>query len=144
MLGRKNPELGKQLSEEVLGDLKKLIHEVYSGQIKATGSQVEVFAFTWPDEFLLTVSLRDPEQALKAPTTLFLSIDLNQEQTGEKVLHSATDLCGIFLDRFFENQEEDYVLRWTEEEHKKMTFHYKVTREDISATLKAEELLKNS
>ena len=51
---------------------------------------------------------------------------------------------GVFLDDFFQNEEwEDYFQKWESEKFKDFELHYRITRENVILSLKAEPYLIN-
>ena len=82
---------------------------------------------------------------MTAPVTLFISHDnLEDSKKFKKSLAALVDFAGIIFDDITGTKDwSDYNSTWTENEYKDSTFSIKITRENISLSLQAEELLKD-
>jgi ADP-ribosyl-[dinitrogen reductase] hydrolase len=79
-----------------------------------------------------------------APIAVFISHD--QESDSKKIkktLENIIQLAGhIFDDIFAVDEWSDFIPNWTENEYEGDLLHYKITRENISLSIQAEEILK--
>ena len=135
---------GKDLPGEWTENFTKILTEAFHTQLEEDNSFFDVYGKIFDKELLVIVSYHDHGDQLVAPKSLFISHD-NMENTKafEKVLKNLVDLSGaIFDDVFSQKDWNDYALDWVENEFRNSTFHYKITRENISLTLQAEENLK--
>ncbi len=77
--------------------------------------------------------------------TLFLSSEPDQIAIEEKVKETQKnfiDLVGLFFDEIFADGEwNEFEANWQEVTHKNQNYFYKISRENISATLEANKLL---
>lgn len=98
------------------------------------------------DEILLIVSLAHDSEQL-SPVSLFLSKEIkseenHSEQKIKKTIDLMVEMAGIFFDEMLSTKDwNNYNLQWCEEEYKNEMYYAKTTRENIDATLKANELL---
>lgn len=131
-------------------EVEAIFNQTYSAQCQKEKKTFEAFAFTYPDELLLCVSLVDPSQHAIAPITYKASIELSEDQKKanddepQAIVHKLVDSASIFFDSYFAGaiNEETYSPVWTETKLLKLTFHYQVSRENIKLTLEADKLLK--
>lgn len=149
MLSRKNEmNEGTALPIEWLEQVKKILIDTYSRECVAADKAFHVYGETHPNEFLLIISLFDQDAADQSWTSIFLSSDLDEQTKYQKTLDGLIDASGMILDNYFSNinidQEWDEPNdMWTQASFKSSSFYYKVNRENIGLTLKANALLNN-
>lgn len=123
--------------------VETILHEVYNDLCEATNKSFQVHGLTYPDELFLAVGLLDKENLQEAPVTYVVSLDLDESQKDqEKNLETLVDSMGVFFDQYFSDPDwNNYVSNWTEAEYKKLSFYYKVSRENVALSIQAEALL---
>lgn len=146
MIARKREQLSEAyvFPEKWCSELKKVFDQTYQQQCSSLNKAFEVFAFSFPDELLLCISLLDQQVELSAPVTYKASLDLTEaEQDQEKIMANLIDSAAIFFDSYFKSgdNEDTYCPVWSETEFLKQKFYYQVSRENIGLTLKADHLL---
>ncbi len=148
MLSRKNQEKpGILLPENWRNKIETVLYKVYQDQCDARNLAFQVHGLTYPDEFYLAVGLYNPKRLEEAPTTYIVSLDIDdpknkEAKDPEKYLDTLIDSMGVFFDSYFGNPDwNDYNSRWTEASYKDLSFHYKVSRENVALTIQAEALL---
>ena len=144
MLSRKNhEEAGTNLPSEWIAQVLETLNKVYLKELSVRSKKFEAFGKTFPDEMLLIVSLLDQDTESSIPTTIMISVDLFSQKKIANTINNLIDSIGIFYDQYFNDESwNSYVLNWTESDYKNTTFYYKITRENMSLTLAADELLK--
>lgn len=143
MFARKDQEgVGKSIPLEWQEDVQKLLALNFEENLKGKKYFFDTHGRIFQDELLLVISLAPDDPAL-TPVTCFLSMDNPTEKTVKKFLDSMLNFAGDFFESYFDDNDwNDYSPRWLEVEYQGNTLYYKVTRENIALTLKAEELLK--
>lgn len=146
MLARKkSSKMGKTLPQDWLESLSRLLNETYKSECKLNGRYFDVYGQVYPEELLLVVSYLSEQDEYLAPVTLFLSSEPEQIQNEEKVKETQKnfiDLVGLFFDEIFADPDwNDFESNWQEVSHKNQNYFYKITRENINATLEANRLL---
>jgi hypothetical protein len=81
-----------------------------------------------------------------SPVPLSITFDnLNDSKALKKILDISVSLTSLIYDDIFSKEDwHEYVLNWTENEIDGHKLFYKITRENISLTLQAEELLNGN
>ncbi len=146
MLARKkSSKNGKTLPPDWAESLNRLLNESYKTECKQNGRYFDVYAQVFPEELLLIVSYLSEKDEYSAPISLFLSSEPEQIASEEKVKETQKnfiDLAGLFYDEIFSDEEwNSFESIWQEVSHKGQTYFYKITRENINATLEANKLL---
>jgi hypothetical protein len=146
MLARKNSSKnGTAVPTEWLESLNRLLNETFKSECKQNGRYFDVFAQAYPEELLLVVSYLSEQDEYLTPITLFLSSHPDQIGNEEKVKETQKnfiDLVGLFFDEIFADQEWDsFEPQWQEVSHKNQNYFFKLSRENINATLEANKLL---
>ena len=146
MLARKkSSKNGKALPQEWLEGLSRLLNETYKSECKQNGRYFDVFGQAYPEELLLVISYLSEQDEYLAPITLFLSSEPEQIGSEEKVKETQKnfiDLVGLFFDEIFADPEwDEFESNWQEVSHKNQNYFYKISRENINATLEANRLL---
>lgn len=146
MLARKKTSLsGTPLPSEWIEGLSRLLNETYKTECKQNGRYFDVYGQVYKEEFLLIVSYLSEQDEYLSPVTLFLSAAPDQISTEEKVKETQNnfiDIVGLFFDEIFGDEEWDnFEPTWQEVTHKNKNYYYKLSRENINATLEANRLL---
>ena len=136
-------EEGADLPEDWKEDLQAILESTYQDQMAVQNKEFFVYGKIYSNELLLIISLYTKDDPTAIPTSCFLSADMQEKSPAKKILNALVDATGLFLDSYFQDENWDqYQVQWTKEETKKVSFFYKVTRENIPLTLEANELLK--
>lgn len=148
MLSRKEQTLRANFfPKKWTAEVKNLLEGLYKPQCDVRDLYIEVYAFTYPNEILLAVSLLDKLNEATIPVTYMASADLAEKENPEETLNLLVDSIGFFFENYFaldENEDFDdtiYSADWEESKVKNKQFHYKISRENIGLTLMADALL---
>ncbi len=143
MLARKGHEgPGSKLPKNFEEKIQSLLIENYQSRYDSKVFSFEVHGLSYPSEVVLTASLINTQNKLEAPVTYHVSSDLDDSIKMDKLLNDLVDSIGLFFDSYFSTPEwNDYSSRWEEMKFKSLDLFYKVTRENISASLAADQLL---
>lgn len=146
MLARnKSSKTGKVLPLDWSESLARLLNESYSSECKQNGRYFDVYGQIYSEELLLIISYLSEKDEYIAPITLFLSSDPDQIANEEKVKETQKnfiEVAGLFFDEIFSEENWDnFEPAWQEVTHKHQNYWYKITRENINATLEANKLL---
>ena len=146
MLARKKTsKIGKTLPQDWLEGLNRLLNETYSSECKQNGRYFDVYGQVFTEELLVVVSYLSEKDEYEAPITLFLSCDPEQMSNEEKVKETQKnyiELVGLFFDEIFADSDwNNFESNWQEVSHKNQNYFFKLTRENINATLEANKLL---
>lgn len=146
MLARKkSSKSGTPLPTEWIESLNRLLNEAYASECKQNGRYFDVYGQVYPEELLVVVSYLSEKDEYLAPVTLFLSSEPDQITNEDKVKETQKnfiDLVGLFFDEIFGEEEFDnFEPAWQEVTHKNQNYFYKLSRENINATLEANRLL---
>ncbi|MCT4641123.1 MAG: hypothetical protein N4A33_02425 [Bacteriovoracaceae bacterium] len=135
---------GKHIPNEWTELLIKTLNDTYEAKAASDECFFDVYGKTFEEEFILIISYIHKTDYSKSPITLFISHDnLDTSKKFKEAIDSAIDLTGLIFDDIFSNEDwNEYVLNWTQNDFEKNQFFYKITRENISLTIQAEELLK--
>jgi hypothetical protein len=127
---------------EDLSRFKKAVEETYEANFIQRGLDFELYGFLFPKEFVLNLCMFNPKDLNLSPTSFFCSVELKDEKPSDKILTTVVDFLGVFLDDFFQHEDwEDYFQKWESEKFKDLDLHYRITRENVILSLKAEALL---
>lgn len=141
----KNSKNGKNLPQDWAESLARLMNETYSTECKLNGRYFDIFGQIYQDELLLVVSYLSEKDEYIAPITLFLSSSPDQIANVEKVTetqHNFIEVAGLFFDEIFANDDwNEFEPAWQEVTHKHQNYFYKISRENINATIEADKLL---
>lgn len=146
MLARKKSSRnGKTLPPEWLEGLGRLLNESYKTECKQNGRYFDVYGQVFPEELLLIICYLSEKDEYSAPISIFLSSEPDQIASEEKVKETQKnfiDLAGLFIDEIFSDEDwNSFEANWQEVSHKNQNYFYKITRENINATLEANKLL---
>ena len=146
MLARKKTsKQGKSIPQDWLESLSRLLNDTYKSECKQNGRYFDVYGQIYSEELLLVISYLSEKDEYLAPITVFLSAEPDQISNPDKVNDTQKnfiDLAGLFFDEIFADDEwNDFEPTWQEVTHKNQNYFYKVSRENINATLEANRLL---
>lgn len=137
-------ESGSALPAEWTESLVKVLTETYFKQSEKDNCFFDVYGKVFDQEFIVIISYIHHEDQMASPISVFISHDnLEDSKKMKQALASLVDLAGHIFDDIFSIADwNGYIPNWTENKFKENTFFYKITRENISLTLQAEEILK--
>lgn len=136
-------ESGKGLPQDWSESFTQLLTESYNSQAEEHKSFFHVYGQIYTNELLVIVSFLNQEDQMAAPKTLFISHDIVDEEKTKKVLDDLIAFTGVVFDDIFATVDwNNFCSNWTENKFNTSNFYYKVTRENISLTLQAEEILQ--
>lgn len=127
-----------------------LINDHYSDFFQENDLLCETYAFQFSSESVVVFSLlpTGKDRSL-SPISICISYDHQKDERPKdlsKKLDELVNLAGLVIEDYsktLENPEEGpYFAQWTKQDLKGHEFYVKVSREDISLTLQAEEILK--
>lgn len=147
LLGRYESEAeGNDLPQQWQDEFINNLNLAYADVISKNDRFFDVYGRIYDREFVVVASYIHIEDQLAAPISVFISHDIiDDEKLMKKALDNLTDLFGLIFDDILDNDQwNDYNPNWSENQYKENTFFYKITRENISLTLQAEEILKGS
>lgn len=139
-----NIAAGKSLPPEWTEEFVGILTETYANQSEKDNRFFDVYGQIYDEEFVVIVSYIHHSDQMAAPISIFISHDTASDSKAlSNALKELVDLSGhIFDDIFSKDNWNEYIPSWTENKFKEHTFHYKITRENVSLTLQAEEILK--
>ncbi len=146
MLAR-NPssKSGNPIPQEWPESLSRLLNDVYKKECAAAGKYFDVHGLIYPEELLVIVTFLSEKDEYLAPISLFLSCDVTDMSTEDKVKETQKnyiDIVGLFFDEIFSDEDwNDFEPTWQEVTHKNNNYFYKITRENVALTLEADKLL---
>jgi hypothetical protein len=146
MLARKkSSNSGSVIPTDWLEGLGRLLNEAYCTECKQNGRYFDVFGQIFSEELLVVVSYLSEKDEYLTPITLFLSCEPDQMGTEAKIKETQEnfiELAGLFFDELFGDEEWDsFEPAWQEVTHKNQNYFYKLSRENINATIEANKLL---
>lgn len=147
LLGRYETDTtGQVVPEDWQDNLIQVLNTAYADKISENDRFFDVYGRIFEKEFVVIVSYMDLRDTLAAPISVFLSHDIIENNKQMKAaLKDAIDFVGLIFDDIFATSDwNDYNPNWTENKYKEHLFHYKITRENISLTLQAEEILRKN
>ena len=135
---------GKPLPFEWLEEVTKTFNDAYEDKRTEQNRFFEVFGQVYEKEFAVIFSYLHATDPMSSPITLFISHDhLDDTKKFKQALSALVDFAGIIFDDITSVKDwSEYNSVWTVNEYKGFSFSYKLTRENISLSLQAEELLK--
>ncbi|HLT21850.1 MAG TPA: hypothetical protein VKZ84_00335 [Bacteriovoracaceae bacterium] len=139
----KNPQ---NFPADWIEGFSRLLNSTYKSDCTKNQRFFDVYGQIYSEELLVVISYLSEVDEAMTPVTLFLSCDKHQMDTEEKAKSTQKnfiDLAGLFFDEILKKDDEvvEFEPVWQEVAHNKETYHYKLTRENITLTLKANELL---
>jgi hypothetical protein len=142
---RKSSKNGKVIPQDWSEGVARLLNETYSTECKKKDRYFDVFGQIYSEELLMVASYLSEKDEYLAPITVFLSSEPDQIATVEKVTETQKnfiDLVGLFFDEIFSEEEwNDFEPNWQEVSHKNQNYFFKITRENVNATIEADRLL---
>lgn len=144
MLSRKSEERSPKTFPETWSKrITDVLHEVYQDKLQSSNRHFEALGLSYPKEFVLAISLVD-DLGHAVPITYLASCDLLDQQNPKKIVDKLVDSAGIFFDEYFQADDwSEYMVNWEKTTYRGVEFFYKVTREDVKATIMADSLLKS-
>lgn len=139
----KNPQ---SFPLEWIEAFSRLLNSTYKSDCTKNKRYFDVFGQIHSEELLVVISYLSELDESISPVTLFLSCNKHQMDSEEKVKETQKNfinLAGLFFDEVLSKEDEsiDFEPTWQEVKHNNETYFYKLTRENISLSLKANELL---
>ena len=136
-------EDGKALPQDWTEEFTKVLSHTYSDRATEDNCFFHVWGQIYDKEILVIISYLDHNDQMASPKTVFISHDLNEKEDKLKqTLENLVNFTGMIFDDIFATEDwNDYFSIWTENKFKDSKFFYKVTRENISLTLQAEQIL---
>jgi len=146
MLARtKKSKSGKVIPQDWSEGLSRLLNETYKRECKEQARYFDVYGQIYSEELLVIVSWLSEKDEYVAPIALFLSCEPDQMSSEKKVKETQENfvaLAGLFFDEIFSSEEwNEFEPSWQEVSHNNQNYWYKITRENINATLEADKLL---
>lgn len=124
--------------EEVLLALS----ETYAKECQERKKHFELWGEIFSNEVLLISTLVNSHRPEDSATTFFISSDLGDGQDSKELLKVLVDALGMRFDDYFSQEDwSDYFDSWQEMQIGKNTLFTKSCRENISLTLKANQIL---
>lgn len=136
----------KKIPNDWLESFTKVLTEAYFDQSEKDNSFFDVYGEIYEKEFVVIVSYIHHKEQSKSPISIFISHDIiSNEKEFEKALKKLVNFTGLILDDIFSQDEwNDYINVWTENDFEGHQYFYKITRENISLSLQAEEFLRKN
>ncbi len=146
MLGRNK---SSKNSVAIPGDwaegVARLLNETYKSECTKNSRYFDVYGRIYPEELLVVVSYLSEKDEFSAPITCFLSSTSEQMKNVESVKDTQKnfiDISGLLFDEIFNSEDwNEFEPNWQEISHKNQTYFYKISRENINATIEADRLL---
>lgn len=146
MLARsKKSKGGKVIPQDWSEGLARLLNETYKRECKEQARYFDVYGQIYSEELLVITSWLSEKDEFTAPVALFLTCGPDQINSEKKVKDTQQNyiaLTGLFFDEIFSNSEwNEFEPNWQEVTHNHQNYWYKITRENINATIEADKLL---
>ncbi len=146
MLARnKKSRNGKVIPQSWSEGVARLMNESYKSECKKQARYFDVYGQIYTEELLVIASWLSEKDQYASPITLFLTCEaeqINSEKKVKETQENYIDLIGLYFDEIFSSDDWDnFEPNWQEVTHKNQTYWYKITRENINATLEANKLL---
>ena len=130
-----------------LDEVNSVLNETYQQQCLSLSTEIETFGEIYTDELAVAFSLVYKHNKLGKAITLFTSTDINSESNPKEILDHILDSSSEFFDLILNddlnnNNEEIYQSLWSQTKFEKDNFFYKISRENLITTMKANEFLK--
>lgn len=136
----------KDLPGEWSDALTNILNATYEDRANKDNAFFDVLGKVFKEETIIIVSYLDKEDYSKSPICVAISLDNIQDTKKFKnTLDSTVKLSSLIYDDIFATEDwSEYVHNWTENEIDQNALYYKITRENFSLTLQAEEILKGN
>lgn len=147
LLGRYETESeGKALPQDWQDEFINMLNTAYADEISKNDRFFDVYGRIYDEEFVVVASYIHIEDQLAAPISVFISHDIiDNDKKMKSALDSVIDLFGLIFDDVLATPDwNDYNPNWSENIYNNNNFFYKITRENISLTLQAEQILKGN
>lgn len=153
MLARlESSQNGKSFPSDWIEGLNRALNENYKNKCDKEKKYFDVYGLIYNKELLLIVSYLSEVHEMSPPVSLFLSHQRtqedsqheNQEKKLKKVHDILIDLVGQFFDEIFQDSSDEEIFspHWQTVPHQKnLEIFYKVSRENVAATLEANKIL---
>lgn len=144
MISRKDREAkdkGQALPESWSKEVKSLLTRVYAHKC-VEGFTFEVMGRVFSDEVCIAASFYHSRSPERIPVTYMASVDLCEVKDQGVMLGALVDSVGLFFDTVFATADwSDYTPEWTPTEFKGLNFYYTSSRENLTLTAIADDLL---
>lgn len=141
----KKSKNGKVIPQTWSEGVARLMNESYKSECKKQERYFDVYGQVYPEELLVIASWLSEKDPFTAPIAVFLTCEaehINSEKKVKETQEHYVDLIGLFFDEIFSAEDWDnFEPNWQEVTHKSQNYWYKITRENINATLEANKLL---
>lgn len=136
----------KNLPQDWTEEFIRVLSHSYSEQSNKDNCFFDVHGLLFDEEVVVIISYIHHNDHARAPISLFISHDIEGDiKKMTKTLDTLVDFSGLVFDDIFSTKDwNEFVPNWTENKYKNSNYHYKITRENFSLTLQAEEILKDS
>jgi len=146
MIARKSSsKKGTNVPQDWTDRLALELTETYQDACKKHSRTFDIYGQIYSDELLVVASWISEKDQYSAPITCFLSCDkehFNTEKKFRETEDNFVDIFGLFFDEIFARDDwDEFEPNWQEVTHKKVTYFYKISRENIAQTLEANKLL---
>ena len=145
MLSRKISNMKPtRIPQDWLDEVNAVLNETYQQQCSHLNVEMETFGEIYKDELCIAFSLIDKNNKFGKAITLFTSADLDDKSEPKKVFDYIFNSSSEFYDYIFDNKLEDgeiYQAKWEQTKLPNLNFFYKISRENLNTTKKANELL---
>lgn len=136
---------GKIIPQDWSEGLSRLLNETYKRECKEQARYFDVYGRIYSEELLVITSWLSEKDEFVAPITLFLTCEADQINSVKKVKETQENyvaLTGLFFDEIFASEDwNEFEPEWQEVTHNHQNYWFKITRENINATLEADKLL---
>jgi len=123
-------------------EISQLFHSTYKTHCDLEKKEFNVYGVSYPNELLIIASYLNKNHPTLSPTTIFTSMDIQENFNHKKAESTLIDIIGLFFDDYFSTENwDDYLSAWQKFENKNFQIYYKITRENIELTLAANKLL---
>jgi len=145
MLSRNNEEAkGLELPSEWLNDITEAINSTYKNLLDRKNLSLSSFGELHKGEVCLAFCLTKLNSDDSSAISLFLSLDLKENEDPKTVLDKTINQSSEFFDLILSEQtEEIFQPNWVKSDLKENNFFFKITRENIKLTIEANKLLQD-
>lgn len=145
MLARKDQQQeGNHFPLEWQQKVETLLFEIYGAQCKKDQCGFQVHGLSYHDEVFLAVSYVNLKSPTATPFTYMVSADLDDKNDPLKTMESLVDSVGSFFDQLFLSEEWEIDSSWRGFDYQGRTLYARTSRENISLTIEADRILKES
>lgn len=142
MFSRKEGQFLLDLPTEWSLSVSELLNTNYQNQISSLDKTFQVYGKLYHGELVIIATLVNEKRETDIPTSYFVSMDLADGQDYSKYLSTLVDSIGEFFETYFATPDwMDYIDLWTDETYKDVKLFYKINRENIALSIRAEQLL---